>query len=412
MQKIIYIIFVCFSIISCSTYTVEQELYDVPISFTTDELIGEEDTIKVTLTSSISGSYTQNIIGNGSTCFHLPAGIYQVSATGIHEDTHNRTVWNGNMTDLIVGKESMSSAPTNFCVNLYKTTIDLTKNLLIKEIYVGGCQKDDGSGKFVNDKCLIIYNNSAYPTSLDGICIGMIEPYNAEASTHNFLNNGVLDYASESWIPAINGYWYFAEGEILPPYTELVVAMNGAIDHTLTYKNSVNYANNAYYAMYNPEHIGSDGTSYNNKTIYPAPSNVIPQNHLMKAVKYGSGNAWPVSATSPAIILFRIKDTTPSSFASKNIVFPPSRLNNLTYACVKVPREWVLDAVEVYNAQNANCKKRLTPDLDNGSIALTSGYGHSLLRKSHVNEEGKVIYEDTNNSTNDFMEIDKCTLTK
>lgn len=395
---------------SCAPYTEGQELYDVPVSLIADEPLSETDVITITLTSNTSCVYKQNVAGSSTARFRLPAGIYQVSASGSQEDEYNRIVWNGNMADLVVGKSNAMTADNSYSINIKRTIINLANPLLIKEVYVGGCQKDDGSGKFLMDKCIILYNNSAYPKSLDGVCIGMVEPYNAEATSHLFLNDGKLDYEESDWIPAINGYWYFRDGEFIQPYTELVVAMTGAIDHTQTYHNSVNYANEEYYAMYDPETIGLDGTKYNNVNNYPSPSYLIPSQHQLKAVKYGSGNAWPVSATSPALILFQVKDTTPLDFINGNVIYPESKQGNKSFACARIPREWVLDAVEVFKAQESKCKKRLTPDLDNGSIELTGGYGHSLVRKSHINLTGKTIYEDTNNSTNDFTEVDNCTL--
>ena len=77
-----------------------------------------------------------------------------------------------------------------------------------------------------------------------------------------------------------------------------------------------------------------------------------------------------------------------------------------------MPRQWVIDAVEVYNATAlANCKKRLTADLDAGYATLTGGYGHALIRKVETTtEDGHAIYQDTNNSSNDFYEANQCSL--
>ena len=95
--------------------------------------------------------------------------------------------------------------------------------------------------------------------ALDNVGVGMIEPYNAQANTHTLLKCGMLDKAVADWVPAINGVWYFQEGTIIAPYAELVVNVHGAIDNTLTYSNSVNYAHAAYYCMYDVEATSSDG---------------------------------------------------------------------------------------------------------------------------------------------------------
>ena len=250
--------------------------------------------------------------------------------------------------------------------------------------------------------------------ALDNVGVGMIEPYNAEANTHSFLNGGKLDYADADWVPAINGVWYFQEGTIIAPYAELVVNVHGAIDNTLTYSNSVNYAHAAYYCMYDVEATSSDGGKYSNTTYYPSPADVIATSHYLKAVKYGKGNAWPMSQTSPAVVLFRTENITPKAYAedATNIIYPTGREGNIVYACLKMPRQWVIDAVEVYNATAlANCKKRLTADLDAGYATLTGGYGHALIRKVETTtDDGHAIYQDTNNSSNDFYEANQCSL--
>ena len=242
---------------------------------------------------------------------------------------------------------------------------------------------------------------------------GIVGPYNAEANTHSFLNGGKLDYADSNWIPALNGIWYFQQGSAIAPYTELVVNVHGAIDNTQTYSNSINYANAAYYCMYDVEATSSDGGKYNNTLYYPSPADVISTDHYLKAVKYGKGNAWAMSQTSPAVIMFRTEGVTPKQFGENpdNIIYPTGKEGNIVYACLKMPRSWVIDAVEVYNATAlANCKKRITPDLDTGYATLTGGYSHSLIRKVEKTVDGHAIYQDTNNSTNDFYEADYCSL--
>ena len=193
-----------------------------------------------------------------------------------------------------------------------------------------------------------------------------------------------------------------------------MVNVHGAIDNTLTYRNSVNYAHAAYYCMYDVEATSSDGGKYSNTSYYPSPADVIATSHYLKAVKYGKGNAWPMSQTSPAVVLFRTEGITPKAYAedATNIIYPTGREGNIVYACLKMPRQWVIDAVEVYNATAlANCKKRLTADLDAGYATLTGGYGHALIRKVETTtEDGHAIYQDTNNSSNDFYEANQCSL--
>ena len=81
---------------------------------------------------------------------------------------------------------------------------------------------------------------------------------------------------------------------------------------------------------------------------------------------------------------------------------------------VKVPYEWVMDAVEVFDGSSTNNEKRLSPLADAGFVTQTDVFlGRSLMR--HVDEEATAIsgYEilaDTNNSSNDFYETEKQSL--
>ena len=205
-----------------STYNVEVQL---------SEAVAD---VPVLMTNATGSTATAMTDATGIAHFSVPAGIYSISASKVTDDAYFRHVCNGSMADIAIGANNTSVA-----LPVTLTTMQTANPIVIKELYVGGCQKNDGSGKFAIDKCIILYNNSAEPVALDNVGFGMIEPYNAEANTHSFLNGGKLDYADADWVPAINGVWYFQEGTIIAPYTELVVNVHGAIDNTLTYSNSV-----------------------------------------------------------------------------------------------------------------------------------------------------------------------------
>ena len=408
LSVVLHLIFVFCSMAvldSCTDYEPEADVCNVTFALVADEALPEG--IVLTVKSNTGNMYTTLTSSSSSSSLLLPPGIYEITAEMVDRDT--KKIYRGSLSDVVIGESNMN-------VNVDVTVSAMPEaSLIIKELYVGGCQKDDGSGVFQMDKCIILYNNSSEIFSEDNVCIGIVEPYNAQASSHNFLVDGVLQYADEDWIPAINGIWYYPGTLTVQPYSEIVIAVNGAIDHTQTYSNSVNYANSDYYCMYDPVTTSSDGIAYYNTNYYPTPSALIPVTHYFKAIKYGQANAWPLSTTSPAVILFKMKGTTPLEYGTySNVIYPDGKSGNLVYACLKVQRSWVMDAVEVYSANNlAECKKRLTPDLDNGYVLHTNKYGHSLIR--NIDQEatakaGHDIYVDTNNSSADFYEADRCSL--
>lgn len=317
--------------------------------------------------------------------------------------------------------------------------------LIIKEVYNGGCPMDEGTDMFHMDKCIILYNNCPQQAVVNNLCIGMATPYNAEAPSNNVIygDDGRLVYEDEGFTPAQNGIWYYPHSLVIEPYSQVVVNVHGAIDNTQTYSQSVNYANKDYYCMYDPE------SGYNNTRYYPAPADVIPTTHYLKTVKYGQGNAWPLSSTSPALFIFQPQDTDPVTYANNadNLWYAPGDAHDAIHACIRVPNEWIIDAVEVFNAAKKEaCKKRLTADLDVGYAYLTNKLGHTLYRnvdkamtEALTENKGRLVYgyslgvgdstdasgidaeasmrngahivfKDDNNSSEDFHERQKCSL--
>ena len=385
---------------------------------------------------SVSDAKTNN---EGKATFSVTAGVYEASTTDVRLTSGESFIYSGIQSGITVTKEWLETNVTNI------TLIESKKGqIVIKELYVGGCPRDDGSGVFYNDKYVILYNNSDYPASLENLCLGMVMPYNAHASNNDITPDGKLSYESEGWIPAGNAIWYLQNKVTLEPGKQMVIALANAIDLTPTYSKSINFSNPAYYCLYDIE-------AFNSTTIYPSPSEVIPTSHYLLSAKYGTGNAWAISQLSPAFFVFTTKGTTPVAFANDE-----SKVNyyggNATAANArrKVPSDWVLDAVEVFTTTSDNNKKRLTAGVDAGQIYLANTFGYTSYRnvdvdatkaiegneaklvmrynkgteingnastdpsgidaEASIKNGARIIYKDTNNSTNDFHQRKQASL--
>jgi len=312
--------------------------------------------------------------------------------------------------------------------------------IIIKEVYNGGCPKDDGSGFFQQDKCIVLYNNCPQQVVANNLCFAFATPYNAESSNNKIYDEaGNLVYENEGFTPALNGIWYYPHSLVIEPYSQVVINVQGAIDNTQTYSQSVNFAKADYYCMYDPE------SGYNNTNYYPTPSDVIPTSHYLRAVKFGQGNAWPLSISSPALYIFQPQDVTPREHCTNvdNLWYAPGEAHDDIHACIRIPNEWIIDAVEIFNAaKKEDSKKRLTADVDGGYVYQTNKLGHDVYRNvdaewtvSLPENNGKLVYGyslgsdpndidaeasmkngahivflDTNNSTEDFHERQQCSL--
>ncbi|MCI2082083.1 MAG: DUF4876 domain-containing protein [Bacteroidales bacterium] len=400
--------------------------------------------IGVTVTSvNTEASYTAETDSEGVATMQVAAGMYKASATDVRTAEGIMTIYNGNSASVAVGPDWEASGKS--------MEIDLVSSvshqLVIKELYYGGCQKDDGSGAYSYDKYCIIYNNSDEPATVDDLCLAAVQPYNASSSTNaDYDSEGDLWYSSED-VSLINPAFFTLEQSLtIKPFGQIVIAFNNANDNTLTYSNSVDLSDSSYYVTYDP-------SVFTNTTYHPAPSENIPVSHYLKAYFWAQGNAWSFSQVSPGFVIFSPKDCTPADFYTDSN--NENYYNNSSSKAMlrkKLPNDWVLDAVEVFLYGAANNLKRLLPSIDAGYISGTPQQGYTVYRnvdkertEALPENEGKLVYgyslgtsdiaggstdpsgidaeasiangaeiyyQDTNNSTNDFHQRARSSLRK
>lgn len=412
------------------TYSVSLQLV-YPDDYTTSE------GVSVTLTNISNNTvFDATTSADGIATFVVPPGAYEASASERRSEGGISFNFNG-IKDFTV---SDNWVETNIVT--IELTLSKAAEIIIKELYVSGCPKDDGSGTFYNDKYVILYNNSDNEASLDKVCLGFVNPYNGHATNYDYVG-GTLFYESEGWIPAGQGIWYFPDGITIQPGKQIIVALNNAIDNTTTYSKSINFGNANYYCTYDIEVYSS--TSY-----YSAPSSLIPTNHYLSAVNFGLGSAWSLSNSSPAFFIFATQDMSPVEFA--NDASYTNQYNGSSSAAFtrkKVSADWIIDGIEVFK-QGSTSQKRLTANVDAGYIYLIAGEGYTLYRnvdketteaiegnkaklvynysggttdqadgttdpsgidaEASIKNGARIIYKDTNSTTNDFHQRNKASL--
>ncbi len=430
----------CYAITTYLTACSEQSTPSISLGEVTIQLTGINDDLSgldVQLRNISTGSiFIEQTNAQGIATFSVVPGLYEASTSQTRTGTGNEYYsYNGTSGQIAIekGRQASASIPMKRAV---------ISRLVIKELYCGGCMPDEGNSAFYYDKCIILYNNSAETINYDNLCFGMAAPANAQATNNNYLANGRLNYEGEGYTPLWNGIWYFPSTLSIAPYSQIVVNIHGAIDNTQTISQSVNYAHPEYYCMFDPE------SGYNNQRYCPTPSEVIPTSHYLKAAVYGQGNAWPLSNSSPAIVLFQAKDVSPADYAinTDNFWYDGGG-NSVAKRCIKVPNAWIIDAIEVFSSDYATqCVKRLTADIDAGYVWMTNKKGHSIYRnvdqqatEQLQENEGKlvydyalgvdgssdpsgidaeaslkngahIIYQNSNNATNDFHQRQICSL--
>lgn len=373
--------------------------------------------------------YSGKTDATGKTSISVESGVYTASVTDSRTVDGKAYSLNSSKT-VTVGDDWNQQTIVNLDL-----TSSITGGLVIKEMYIGGCPKDDGSGAFMYDQYVILYNNSDQEIDLSNVSLGMVSPYNAHGSNKDYDTSGKLSYESEGWIPAGMGFWYFQNSPKLAAGSQIVIALNNAIDNTSIYSKSINFANSGYYCTYDQEQ------GFTHKLYYTTPSSAIPTNHYLKAERFSVGLGWVLSQLSPAFFIFIPEKTTLKAFTAD-----PSTSTSESLVRKKVPANWIVDGVEVFKSGDTNNKKRLTAAIDAGYINFVNQQGYSLYRnvnkdqteaiadnkgklvynysmgttdstdpsgidaEASIKNGARIVYKDTNNSTQDFHQRKEASL--
>lgn len=346
--------------------------------------------------TSTGAVWTTESKEGGALTVALPSGVYRIALHA--RPAAGRVIWNG-IADRVV----VAGAPAGIDILMEASEAG---SLVVKELYVGGCSKAPEEGTWQADQYVLLHNNDIDPVFLDGLCFGTLTPYNATGVNHWLDADGNLpDFA-----PVVTVVWQFpGSGTSFPlaPGEDALIALRGAIDHTAQYPLSVNLNRPDCFVCYNE-------TYFPNPTYHPAPGDQIRTDHILEvAIKTGQSNANVVSVTSPAFLIFRPEGVTMADYLLQPdvVVTTPGSTVDIV---VKIPYEWVIDAVEVFDGRSTSNGKRLPARLDAGFVTQSEPFkGHSLIRRTDEEASatnGYPVLQDTNNSSEDFYERETATL--
>ena len=393
MKKILYILTLvlatsCLDIRNTDPYEGNLNVLTVAAQWPEGEfeMAGADVLVEDMNTGSRYASVTES---SGAASFSLPNGLYRVTLNG----RSDREIYNGAADKVVLsGKDLHLDLPVS---------VSRPGSIVIKELYCGGCKKLPLEGNYQYDQYFILHNNDYQVQYLDSLCFGTLSPYNSTASNPW----GPIDF-----LPIIQAVWQFpGDGDDFPlqPGEDAVICLKGAVDHAAQYPLSVNLNKEGYFVCYN-------NTYFPNTTNHPAPGDRISvDRYLNVVIKTGKANAYTLSINSPTLVLFRAKGVTIEDYVrvADNVVpVPGSTVDNV----VKIPFDWVVDAMEVFDGTSSNNNKRLPSEVDAGYVLQTDTYlGRSLMRRTDEAASanaGYEVLEDTNNSLNDFYEREKQSL--
>lgn len=373
----------------------------------------------------------------GKARFILATGNYEASFS--HKKAEDGKMFNYNGINSAIAV--VAGTDVEYSISVNESTVG---QVIIKELYIGGCPKDDGSGAYSNDKYVILYNNSELPADASDICFSIGHPLLSNtASKYQKDENGVFSYEKEGWMPASYATWWFDTAVEIAPYSQILIAITGAIDQTATYSQSVDLSR-ADYCFYDPE------SGFKAEAVYPAPSESIPQSHYLKTFVYGTGTSWPIGNMAPAFYIHKTPDI-------QNLVQNVDKYDYTPGAImpdIKIPLEYIVDAIDVFRVgYETKNTKRFPSSVDAGYIYHEDKLGYSIYRnvdkaateaiegnkdllvynydlgvemtdgsissdpsgidaEASIAQGAKIVYSDTNNSSKDFHLRQKSSLRK
>ncbi len=417
--------------------TIKTYEVSVQLAYPSESGLTSVEGVTVNLNSTVGTVYSAKTDTAGKAVFFVPVGMYEAAVSEKLSIEGYAYLLNGLQSNITVTETTGLEPAEPITLTL---VVSRAGQIVIKELYVGGCPKNDGSGNYQTDKYVILYNNSDQPAEVNHLCISTAFPGNAHASNKFYDKDGNLKYADQGFIPAWHDIVYIQHPLTLQSGEQAVIALNGAINHKTTYQHSVDLSN-ADYCVYDPP-------VFTNTSTHPAPSAAIPSSNYLKAVLYGLGSAIAVGNNSPAFMVFTVKEGDPVSYATNDQnLYAEAGSRGTSGASLKVPVDWILDGMEVYSANSlSQSKKRLTPVIDGGYVPFTNTKGYSLYRNvdkeateaiagnsgklvygyskgveestdpSGIDAEAsrkngaRIVYQDTNNSGNDFHQRSNASL--
>lgn len=410
---------------SCSNNDENEAL--MPVNFSINVKYDETFNSLVTKNSSVTivnnetgNKYTIQSDNNGTAQFNqIIPGSYSVSATKVmqateftetfgYTPTETEVNFNGSESSLTV---NATTAPTTIVMKTSKVG-----DFVIKQIHYGG--SDTQKGASIRDQFIEIYNNSNTVQYADGLYIAQLYGSFATTVFAYTLPNGQYDWskstgmtmgatANTDYVYASNIFKIPGNGTQYPvqPGKSLVIAQN-AINHKSNYTDN----NGKSVSILSPELTldlsSADfesflGTYLGDTYLYDVQNPAVPD---LDIAYWGNKNKDMILDTNGRYGYAILKMPT-AEFANLKSYKNPKGDATLY---LQVPNKAIVDGVDTTKDLGTNyIPKKLATQIDGGTTYLPSGAfsSKSVIRKTKTTIAGRIVLQDTNNSSNDFVEI-------
>ena len=392
---------------------------NAPVAGASVLLINQETSARYSFTTDAEGKATALV----------PAGTYSIQASKSLTASEMEALSGQNVETSFNG--SVASKAINLTNNV-PTTIAIVSgrvgDLIIKQIYYQASHIQTAAN--YRDQFFEIYNNSNETIYLDGLCFAQITGVNSVSASNagkkGYLANGQYDWSVAEGITqgaAANTDYIYSREMLMFPGSgtqypleagkSVIVAQN-AINH----KNPLTVINaNGTKTTYNvtaPE-LTVDLSKAHFEAYYapfmekPLATDVDNPNVTDMLLAYHSGGNRDMLLDvfgRDGFVIFRTTQAEIDAWLSAPLpTVNPANITNKTQRHKQIPISIVIDGVNLQNYEDAKAIPHRMPDaIDAGHIKGIGRYSSkSAIRKVvKTLSSGRKVYQDTNNSTNDF----------
>lgn len=378
-KAIIPVILVLMLLKACIEPVPDYHAYAVHLTVDFSEEVPEDfrSGAKVVFTNLTKNySYTAFTSDSGDVSFEeIEPGFYSATVTHAFSDAGAAYHLNGyslvDVFDMVDDSVEVVTSKTNAWV--------------IKQYYYSACLTPAGK-QYSDDQFVEIHNNSDLVQYIDGISIVEHESYAIEENYWTFLEDTIVARMIMT-IPGSGTDYPVQPGES-------VVIARDAINHQdPVYGNPLCPVNLEYaeFEFYIHRETGGDIDG-------PYADNMIENLFTFRGTDFVFHTR---GGSAIAIALFPGTQEEKQEFIDNHQIL---KITSSDRYYGKVPNEYILDAVEVTWDEAHAIYKRFPLELDAGYTYVPSGArsGLCVRRKVERVEDGRYIYQDTNNSTEDF----------
>ncbi len=375
-----YIAVLLFIFTSCVKEVADYNSYtiELKVNFGEEVSLQNRDSARVVLNNLTKNyTHTQYTTAEGDVTFkNIEPGFY--SATVIHSFGEDGKAYYLNGLLLL---DVFSDI-----IDTVEVVISKTNALVVKEYYYSGCLTPAGK-QYSADQYVEIYNNSGLTQYADGISVFEHESYSLSDNYWEFISDTIVGRAIWT-IPGEGNDYPILPGNSIVIARDAINHQDDSLGNPLSPVN-LEYADFEFWV----ETISGDDIDG------PFAENMIEDLFTYR----GSDYVFHTRGGS-AIAIIRIPGNAEErkDFINNNLICKPD-IPSRFYG--KIPNEYVIDAVEVTWDEAHAIYKRFPIELDAGYTYVEAGSrsGKCIRRKVKEIIDGRYIYQDTNNSTEDFL---------